>query len=140
MGAATVRISPQNNRGFTLVELMMAILITIVGLMGLLQSVNLAMEYNLKNQLRDEAVLIGEQQMGALKAMLFDQIPVTPASSSVKVDSRLRGGFTQFYTVKSESTKWSVPDQPDSKLLIVTVTWTYKGITNTHQVRSVRSQ
>jgi type IV pilus assembly protein PilV len=116
---------------------MMAMLITIVGLMGLLQSVNLAMEYNLKNQLRDEAVLIGEQQMGLLKAMPFDQIA---ASSSVKVDSRLRAGFMKFYTVKSESTTWSVPDQPDAKLLIVTVTWTYKGITNTHQVRSVRSQ
>ncbi len=52
MGAAKVTISPQNNRGFTLVELMMAILITVVGLMGLLQAVNLAMGYNLKSQLR----------------------------------------------------------------------------------------
>ncbi len=137
MGAAKVTISPQNNRGFTLVELMMAILITVVGLMGLLQAVNLAMGYNLKSQLRDEAVLVGEKQMGLLKAMRFDDVA---ASSSVKVDSRLRAGFTQFYTVKSESTKWSAPDQPDAKLLIVTVTWTYKGITSTHEVRSLRSQ
>ncbi len=101
-------------------QLMMAILITVVGLMGLLQAVNLAMGYNLKSQLRDEAVLVGEKQMGLLKAMRFDDVA---ASSSVKVDSRLRAGFTQFYTVKSESTKWSAPDQPDAKLLIVTVTW-----------------
>jgi type IV pilus assembly protein PilV len=136
-----VRISPQNNRGFTLVELMMAIMITVVGLMGLLQAVNVAMEHNLKSQLRDEAVLIGEQQMGALKAMRFGQVA---ASSTGKVDSRLRGGFTQFYTVKSESTTWSAPpdqpDVPDAKLLIVTVTWTYKGITNTHEVRSTISK
>lgn len=138
MGAATVRISRQNNRGFTLVELMMAMLITVIGLMGLLESVNLAMGYNLKNQLRDEAVLIGEQQMGVLKATPFNQ--VLP-STTVQVDSRLRGGFTKFFTVKSESTTWSAPDQPDqAKLLTVTVTWTYKGIMYTHEVKSTRSQ
>ncbi|HEY6871484.1 MAG TPA: prepilin-type N-terminal cleavage/methylation domain-containing protein [Geobacteraceae bacterium] len=137
MGAATVRILPQNSRGFTLVELMMAILITVIGLMGLLQSVNLAMEYNLKNQLRDEAVLIGEKQMGALKAMPFDQVP---SSSSMKVDSRLRGGFAKFYNVSSVSRTWSAPDQPSSKLLIVPVTWTYKGIKYRYEVRSTRSQ
>jgi len=73
---------------------MMAMLITIVGLMGLLQAVNLAIGYNLKDQLRDEAVLVGEQQMGILKAKPFDQVPT---SLSEKVYNRLRGGFTQFY-------------------------------------------
>jgi len=116
---------------------MMAMLITIVGLLGLLQAVNVAIEHNLKNQLRDEAVLIAEQQMGVLKAAPFDQLPVSPKT----VDSRLRAGFKNFYTVSWTTTPWSAPQQPAQAMLIqVTVNWAYKGIGYSHQVTSLRSQ
>ena len=49
-----------SSSGFTLIEVMVAMVITLVGLLGLLQSVNLATEHNIKNALRDEAVQVGE--------------------------------------------------------------------------------
>lgn len=131
---AKVGMSRQNNRGFTLVELMVAMLITLVGLVGLLQAVNMAMEHNLRNQLRDEAVLIGEQWMGNLKSRGFSRIS-TPFNAPKQVPSQLRGGNFSF-TVRRpcESTGAS------AKTLKVKVDWTYKGIGYTHQVSSIRSE
>src|SRR5512136_2934964 len=71
---AHVEMSHPNNGGFTLIELMAAMVITLVGLLGLLQAINVAMEHNLKNQLRDEAVLVAEQWMGNLKTRGFSQL------------------------------------------------------------------
>lgn len=122
----------QDSRGFTLIELMVAMLITLVGLVGLLQAVNVAMEHNMRNMLRDEAVLVGEQVMGYQKVRPFAQISTT--NSAVTVNSRLRRGSLS-YTVAPTSTALSTARQ-----LIVTVSWRYKGVDYTHQVRSVRSE
>ena len=128
-----MRISPSTNSGFTLVELMMAMLITLVGLVGLLQSVNLAMEHNLRNQLRDEAVMIGEQAMSFQKVRSFDQLST---SRPPPVSSRLRSGGVQYKV----SCTANPPASLTEKLITVTVTWNYRGTAYAHEVRSVRSQ
>jgi type IV pilus assembly protein PilV len=134
-----VRISTQSDAGFTLIEVMVAMLITLVGLLGLLNAVNMATEHNLKNQLRDEAALIAEQWMANLKARGFSQISgvggTTPFSSRV-VNSKIRSGKT-VYTV----------DRPCSNLgsggstaqLTVKVTWYNKGQQFNHSITSIRS-
>ncbi len=115
---------------------MFAIVITLVGLMGLLQAVNVAMEHNLRNQLRDEAVLVGEQAMGFQKVRPFDQISTASAKNiPPPFTSRLRSGKSNFYRVTCEGT-----DLATAKQLIVTVKWTYRGVEYSHQVRSIRSQ
>ncbi len=126
-------------RGFTLVELMVAILITVVGLLGLLQAVNLAIVHNLRNQLRDEAVFIGEDWMSNLKVRPFDQISGlgTPQFHARQAQSKLRGGNFA-YTVNRPCTLLS--DNPASAQLVVQVSWNYKGVDYSHQVSSVKSQ
>lgn len=128
---AKVGMSRQDNGGFTLVELMVAMLITLVGLVGLLQSVNLAMEHNLKNQLRDEAVLVGEKMMAFQKVRPFGHLST---SHPPLVDSRLRSGVVK-YTVTCTTT-----DLSTAKQIIVGVTWAYRGTGYSHQVRSIRSE
>src|SRR5512136_3093130 len=89
---AHVEMSHPNNGGFTLIELMVAMVITLVGLLGLLQAINMAIEHNLKNQLRDEAVLIAEQWMGNLKTRGFNQLSgvSSPQFTPRTVPSQLR--------------------------------------------------
>ena len=108
-------------------------LIMLVGLLGLLQSVNLAMEHNLRNQLRDEAVLIAEQTMGNLKTRAFNQIS-TPQFSPRTVKSQLRGGNFN-YTMKRVCTVTGTT----TAQLAVTVEWRYKGSDYSHSVTSIRS-
>ncbi len=129
-----------NNRGFTLIELMAAMIITLVGLLGLLQAINVAMEHNLKNQLRDEAVLIAEQWMGNLKTRGFNQLSgvSSPQFSPRTVPSQLRARNVT-YTVNRQCDALNAPAATAARLT-VTVGWNLKGVSYTHKVISLRSQ
>lgn len=50
-----------NNLGFTLIEVLISIIIMMVGLLGLLQTINVALNHNIQNQLRNEAVMVADQ-------------------------------------------------------------------------------
>ena len=115
---------------------MVAMLIMLVGLLGLLQAVNLAMEHNLRNQLRDEAVLIAEQTMGNLKTRPFSNLSgvATPQFSPRTVKSQLRGGNFNF-TMKRVCTGTGTT----TARLTVTMEWRYKGTDYSHSVTSIRS-
>lgn len=122
------------NRGFTLIEVMMAILILMVGMLGLLQAINLAVETNLRNQIREEAVYVGERVMHELRGKAFDNISVAPTPTAIytygtyQVPSRLRG-VSRTYNVSRRSRVLSIVDtKAVTKELTVLVTWTYKGV------------
>jgi type IV pilus assembly protein PilV len=126
-----VATSKGNNRGFTLVEVMVAILIMMVGLLGLLTSVNVASEHNLKNHLRNEAVQIAGTAMSAQRIRHFDNLDAGVSS----VPSLIRGG-TKNYTVTRSINNLSA----DSKEIIVEVDWTYKDVSFHHETHSIRSR
>jgi type IV pilus assembly protein PilV len=127
--------STQDNRGFTLVEVMVAILITLVGLLGLLQSVNVATEHNLKNYMRDEAVQVGETVMNGMMVRPIG----TPFAEYTLISSRIRSG-TGKYNVKRTTVNMTGVNPPDSMLYTVRVAWAYKNITSTHEVQTVKAR
>ena len=122
-----------NSAGFTLIEAMVAIIIMMVGLLGLLQSVNLAIEHNLKNHLRNEAVLIAEDSMNRLKITPYDSI--SAAYTPVVASSALRGG-NPTYTLR----KSSIPITADSSQLVVHIGWLYKNVSSTFEVRTLKTR
>lgn len=71
---ATAPISPSDERGFTLIELLMAMLIMTVGLLGLLQSLQIAYQHNTRNRMRDEGILMAEEQMNEFRQMSYENI------------------------------------------------------------------
>lgn len=124
--------SKLNNGGFTLIEVMVSIVIVLVGLLGLVQAMGVATSYNLKNQLRDEAVLIGEEQM----ADLFrrpESAQIT--SDTLSVPSRVRGGGNVF-TITRTATKVL---NTSSYQLKVNVGWTHKQVPYQHEVQAMRT-
>lgn len=128
--------SMQDNRGFTLTEVMVAIFITLVGLLALLQSVNVATEHNLKNHLRDEAVQVGETVMNSMMVRPID----TTFAEYTTVPSRLRSRTGQ-YTVRRTFTNLPISaTSPDAKLYTVRVAWAYKNMTSTHEVQTVKAR
>ena len=121
-----VQAALPSDSGFSLVEVIMAILILMVGMLGLLQAINLATETNLRNQLRDEAVFVGERVMSELRGRGFDNISATYAATTLP--SRLRG-VSRTYGIQKSSTVLSTENAlPVTKQLRVVVTWTYKGV------------
>lgn len=104
---------------------MVAIVIMMVGMLGLLQSINVAMEYNLRNHLRDEAVLVGEKYINELKGKAFATSTVTfPLISTV---SKIRG-VNKKLMVETSSTQLADDAIGTTNQLQVLVKWTYKGV------------
>ena len=135
-----LKISSSSKRGFTLIEVMVAMLITLVGLMGLLQSVNLATEHNMKNQLRDEAVQIGEDYLSDLRVRSFSKFSSVAGSkawSPWDVPSRTRGAKKNFVLNR----RYIEMGADDEMLeLIVKVSWSYRNVSSHYEVRSVRKK
>lgn len=126
--------------GFTLIEFCVATLIMLVGLMGLLQGVNIAYEQNLGNMLRNEAVcIVDEQMVAAINAATYtaDGVTATGFNSLVTIPAysvtrKMRGGsrtFSVLRTVTAQSTQ--------TKEVNIKVSWTYKSKTLSHQATSL---
>jgi len=128
--------SPSSEAGFTLIEVMVSIIIMMIGLLGLLQAINVAMQHNLKNQLRDEAVRLADDRMNSLRARPFDQI-TSAAFPPESVPMKTRG-VARSYTV---SRSWSaIGASGVSKELAVKVSWTLKGEQFQQQIRTIKSR
>jgi type IV pilus assembly protein PilV len=117
-----------------MIEVLVAMVIILVGLLGLLQSVNVATEHNLRNQLREEAVQIGEEYMNTLRLKPFSIIssPYSPRYAP----SRLRGITKNYVVIMSNN----IMPNSNARELVVKVGWAYKNISSQHQVSTVKSQ
>lgn len=129
----TVQALLSSERGFTLVEILFATVIMTVGLLALLHSVNVAMEHNLRNHIRDEATLVAEEKLTEMKYKTVSLL--TNGTTTETVPSKIRG-FTKNYTVEKK-----IDDSGSGlKSIQVTVKWNYKGTDYTHSVMSLKGQ
>jgi type IV pilus assembly protein PilV len=129
--------SLQNSEGFSLVEVMVAFVILIVGLLGLLQAVNVALLHNLQNQVREEAVQIASSVLNEMRTSPFG----TPATDAASYDipSKIRGGNLK-YAVKRTVANASTGTTITTHQYQVDVEWQLKGQTFTHSAVTVRSK
>lgn len=109
-----------NKRGFTLVEFLVAIVILMVGLLGLLQTVNYALVHNVTNQLRQTALLVADERMQTEIAKGFGNITIGTANETAQ---RTINGAQYTYTVVV--TNAQTTDQTIN--IMVSVGWNYKG-------------
>ncbi len=123
--------SYNDNGGFTLVEVLIAILIMMVGMIGVLQSLNVAMEHNLRNQMRDQGVHVGEMVLNEMRGQDFD----AAFTNETTIPMNIRG-IPSRYTVERDVTELGA----DTKQYDVTVKWTYKGRPFQNKVVTVRSK
>lgn len=121
-----------NKNGFTLIEFLVAIVILMVGLLGMLQSINVAMDTNLQNVFRTEAVTIVEDRMMQKRAKAFDSL--TTGTKISNVQSNIRG-IMKNYSV------WETISQPtnNSKQISIDISWSKKKNRYTHSAASVVS-
>jgi hypothetical protein len=108
----------------------------LVGLLGLLATINLAVEMNTRDYMRDEAVRVGERAMNATKSADYNSIAIGgPTSQTINANIR---GITKSYTVQTTVVQNST--STNSKQISVVVSWTYKGQTYFHGIDSVVAQ
>ena len=130
-------ISSSNNRGFTLIEMMVAMVVVMVGMVGLLSTIDVAMQQTTKNQLREIAVSVGEEQMRTMLAIPVASL--TTFSNTTTPSRPYRNGNVNF-TVTRGTTLYPVsPQGNQSAEITVTVEWKVRGANNQHQIKTVRT-
>lgn len=107
---------------------MVAMVIMLIGLLGLLQSVNIATEVNLKNHLRDEATRVAETIINDMRTAPFERT----YNNFTTVPSRVRNS-AKGYRVRRTSTAMSTSNEYQ-----VDVRWKYKNYSAIHSIVSVR--
>jgi type IV pilus assembly protein PilV len=119
-----------NSRAFTLVEVMVSIIILTIGLLGMLTVINLAITTNLQNEMRNQAVLIAEQQMAQKKSLPFENITAT-GEKSINSQTVMRAAITNFTVTQS------VDNVGNSKQVNIGVTWKVKGNKYEHAITTL---
>jgi prepilin-type N-terminal cleavage/methylation domain-containing protein len=89
----------KNNRGMTLIEVLIAIVITFIVFLGLSGSGIFVMNENIKNSLRDEAVSVAGMEMEQVRNTSFDTLYSAPGTQSVDNVVRQIRGLTVNYGV-----------------------------------------
>jgi prepilin-type N-terminal cleavage/methylation domain-containing protein len=89
----------KNNRGMTLIEVLIAIVITFIVFLGLSGSGLFVLNENIKNSLRDEAVSVAGMEMEQVRNASFDSLYLAPGTLSVDNVERHVRGLTVNYGV-----------------------------------------
>lgn len=131
-----------NSRGFTLVEVLVAMSILLIGLLGFLQGVNVAMEHNLKNLLRNEASTIAEQELSSIRSAVYSTLADTSYSAGTTLlYGKVRGNTAPYKLRKEIVTVTNATTGTSSKEIKVLLSWTYKNIsTNYYEASTIRSE
>lgn len=121
----------QNNKGFTLVEVVVAFAIILIGLLGLLEGVNVALKTNTNNQQREEVARVAEQVMTGMRSQPFGTDytfkPITTVRSTMKRGNATYRVLRTVQTLPSGSLQYSV----DAR-------WKFGKYSTTHSIVSVR--
>jgi type IV pilus assembly protein PilV len=117
--------------GFTLVELLISIVILMIGMLGLFQTITVALDKNLENQLRQKAIAVAEQQLNDLKGRSFSNITGnTSTFQSVAVGSVFKNISAQRQIANLAAS------DPKTKQVSIRVWWRYRGKPYEHQTAS----
>jgi len=120
-----------NNKGFTLIEVLVASIILTVSMLGTLQAITFSMQHNLNNYSRDESVRIAEERMNELRDTSF-----TALASGSSVVTRKYKNVTRTFNVN-----WTVTSLSTNSFAIqVVVNWTILGKVYSHSVTSIISR
>jgi len=126
-------VSLDSRSGFTLIEFCVAVLIMMVGLLGLLQAVNIASVHNLGSLLRNDAISVADEQMVLAKASVYDSTTFSSlAATSSLVSRKTRAGFANYSVNRTVSTA-----STNTKEVAVRVSWRYQGSKLNHIISSL---
>ncbi len=129
-----MRHDSHDNRGMTLIEVLVALTLLSIVSVALIQSALLAINTNVINELRDEAVSVAEQRMNEIRNTPFANIDTLPAETPV---TRTIRAASRDFTLARQVSK--INDY--CKQITLTVSWSYKRVAYQHSVSTVvRSQ
>jgi prepilin-type N-terminal cleavage/methylation domain-containing protein len=138
-------------RGVSLVEVMIALTILLIVFMGLIQASIVAIQSNMRNLLRDEAVSIASEQISRLRGANFDDMnndTVTDGLALIATNFTAANGWPP--TVARNYRNAAVVNfaiarntqslDANNKQITVTATWQWQGENFQHQIMTTRQR
>ncbi|NLJ29503.1 MAG: prepilin-type N-terminal cleavage/methylation domain-containing protein [Deltaproteobacteria bacterium] len=119
----------QNKEGFTLVEVLVAMVVLLLGLLASLFGVMTALDHNLANAMRNEAMTIAQQQMENARSTRYEAL--VDGDTSSQVQRQFRKAQRTF------DVNTNVTAVDNIKRIIVTVQWTLKNRTHSFSLESI---
>ncbi len=118
-----------NKQGFTLVEILIAMVIILIAMLGMYKVTVLSIDGNVRNVIRNEGVKITEEVMNRLRAIPFDELTegtwtdMTNLGYTASTVTRTFRNMTVSYAI---SITVNAPSS-EFKVIEVVVGWDYKG-------------
>lgn len=127
----------RNNKGMTLVEVMIALVILLLVSLALMQTALLSIDSNMINLLRDEAVGIAESRMREIRSLPFTD-PVLTATGGAYTNENIPSKSIRNAQIQFTRERLVAVLNTDNKQVIVRVTWNWKGNPYTHTISSIQ--
>jgi type IV pilus assembly protein PilV len=138
-------VKSDKDKGFTLIEVMIALVVMLFVFLALLQTALLSIDSNMRNVLRDEAVRIAEERMNEARNLSFDSL--ASDTNPLPANSCPNGFPTEGELIEREfrniasfdfCTNVTVDDlDSDNKQVTITVGWVWKGEDYTHSITTI---
>ncbi len=126
----------RNKKGFTLIEVLVSLVILVAGLLGSLIGVMAAVDYNLGNDLRTEAIKIAQEQ---LEIDRNNYAGVTNATWAVQRQVRLKPDFPFTVTQATAPVASSISSNR-MRQVSITVSWVFKGKSHSYLLETILRQ
>lgn len=123
-------------RGLTLIEVMVALLVTTVALLGALATVGITVRGANFSRSATEASILAQSALEANVSLLTGATGTLPPNTSETLDGNGTANVAGIYT---RTTEWSASADGLLRICKVTVTWT-DGLGSPHQVIAQRQQ
>jgi type IV pilus assembly protein PilV len=114
-----------NNKGVTLVEVMIALVIFLIVFTGLIQTALLSIDGNVRNVMRDEAITIANGEMDRLKTLPFSDPDLTAGTTcpSTPITRNFRNISKNYYICRIVT---DLDAGPNTKGIEVVIGWDHK--------------
>ena len=139
-----------NKKGFTLIEVMIALVVLLLVSLALMQTALVGIDSNMRNVLRDEAVGIAEMRVNEARNLPFTptvdnlisdtgslagaNCPTGFPATGVLIQRNLKN-ITNFDFCTNRAV---TPFGTDTKQINITVGWRWKGEGYTHSIATIR--
>lgn len=124
----------KNGKGFSLIEMMIAILIIMISMLALATALTTAIATNQANEIRNAAIRVTNQTAEALLALPFNDAELTVGNHSRTKDDEaqnLKGLPNTVQNLKAYqmtySITWAVEQMVSAKQVSITVQYTHKN-------------
>ena len=129
-----------NDKGFTMLELLVSLVIMTIGILALLQVVTVSIAVNSGNKMRNDAIQICDQTLGELRSKLYTDADLTPGTTNATVTQKNALGSVSYTVTKTVTTLTNHALGTDNiagaKHVMITVSWSEKGVVKNHSLTS----